>query len=53
MVCADSLGRPDDAIAYARAGLAVHRSEDAARRRKDKIEEMEKRIADADARRGR
>jgi tetratricopeptide (TPR) repeat protein len=52
MVCADKLGRADDAQAYARSGLSVHRSPDAERRRKEKIEDMRERLAgvSADAR---
>ncbi|MFZ5432712.1 MAG: hypothetical protein ACOZB3_02960 [Calditrichota bacterium] len=45
MICADSLNRPEDAIAMARAGLAAYRTADAEQRRHDKLTAMEARIA--------
>ncbi len=45
MRIADADGRPADAVNYARAGVATYRTPDAARRRKDKLTEMESRLA--------
>jgi tetratricopeptide (TPR) repeat protein len=45
MVCADSLGRPDDAAEYARLGLAVRRSPDVEQRRKGKVAAMRERLS--------
>jgi hypothetical protein len=42
--CADELGRPDDALTYARAGLAVHRSDRVAKERGDYVKRLQKRV---------
>lgn len=47
MQCADRLGRPADAEAYARAGLEAHRTADVEERRRDRLGEMEQRLARA------
>jgi tetratricopeptide (TPR) repeat protein len=52
MVCADSLGRPEDAEGYARSGLAVRRTADVERRRSKKTEAMRERVAQTSARSG-
>ena len=44
MVCADELARPGDAASYARSGLAVRRTADVERRRKEKVEAMRERL---------
>jgi tetratricopeptide (TPR) repeat protein len=49
MTCADSLGRPDDALKYARQGLAAFRKDDVSKRRKDKLELMERRLAQGES----
>lgn len=49
MVCADRLGRPEDAESYARSGLAVGRTADVERRRKEKIEAMRERLSQSSA----
>jgi hypothetical protein len=49
MTCADSLGRADDALNYARQGLAAVRKGDVARRRKDKLEMIERRLAQGES----
>jgi tetratricopeptide (TPR) repeat protein len=45
MTCADALNRPEDAIDYARAGLATYRTPDVARRRTDKLHELQERLS--------
>jgi tetratricopeptide (TPR) repeat protein len=45
MTCADSLGRPEDAKAYARAGMNTYRTPDVARRRADRLREMQSRLS--------
>jgi hypothetical protein len=42
--CADSLGRPDDALNYAKAGVAVQRSERVNKERSDWVKRLEKRV---------
>ena len=49
MICADQLGRPEAAESYARSGLAVRRTEDVERRRKEKIEAMRERLSQSSA----
>lgn len=49
MICADQLGRPEAAERYARSGLAVRRTEDVERRRKEKIEAMQERLSRSSA----
>jgi tetratricopeptide (TPR) repeat protein len=49
MVCADQLGRPEDAESYARSGLAVRRTADVEQRRKEKIEAMRERLSQSSA----
>jgi hypothetical protein len=44
MVCADSLGRAEDAVNFAKAGLAVPRTADVEQRRREKVEAMQKRL---------
>jgi hypothetical protein len=45
MTCADALNRPQDAVAYARAGLAAFRTDEVAKRRADKLREMQARLS--------
>lgn len=49
MVCADELARPEDAESYARSGLAVRRTADVERRRKEKVEAMRERLSQSSA----
>jgi len=44
MQCADSLGKPAEAEAFARAGISAFRTPAAAERRKGKLAEMKKRL---------
>ena len=44
MTCADSLHHPDQAVAYAHAGIAAFRTPDVTSRRKEKLRLMEERI---------
>lgn len=44
MQCADALGRPADAVAYAEQGLAAFRTPDAERRRADKLAAFRQRV---------
>jgi hypothetical protein len=45
MTAADSLGQPDEAVAYAKAGLATYRTSDATERRKDDLDQMQARLS--------
>lgn len=44
MVCADRLGRMDDAVTYAQKGIAVTRTPETERRRREKIDAMQVRL---------
>lgn len=45
MTCADQLNRPEDAEAYARAGLETYRTPDVAQRRENRLREMQARLS--------
>ena len=49
VICADSLNRPNDAVGYAKEGLATYRKPDVNERRKEKLRILEERVAQADA----
>ncbi|HEY3295836.1 MAG TPA: hypothetical protein VGL38_10385 [bacterium] len=45
MTCADALGRPNDALAFARAGLDTYRTPDVAERRAGRLRDLQARLS--------